>query len=230
MHFNSKRRSRRCIQDRSHNGHGNTVNQSREERFDDAATKRASLDVDREDTAPFSVSDYFWQRAESGQRSRLKMLMTNDAPPLVAPYHVNVAYDGGSRSRLGIHDGTVSCLRSGWLVAASELSPQGKPWYLLRYVLGHPRRCRIARPSCSLFSDRSPRASSHGESGEPSKERRGRLAVVPFPRGACLVASRESFHVRGVAAFCRVSVRPSACTKDTSSRSRQLIRARTLSQ
>jgi len=82
------------------------------------------------------------------------MLTTNGASPLVASYHVN-----GLRWRF-----TKSTRYPRWhsqlpkvrLASrkASKLSPQGKPWYFLRCVLGRPRRA--ARPShagqCRPFS------------------------------------------------------------------------------
>ena len=85
------------------------------------ATKRPS-------SAPFSVSDYFWQQAE---RVELSPKNAYDQWRIVIGRACTTwtAYVGGSQSRLNIHDGTVSCLRSSWPVAASEFSPQGKPTF-----------------------------------------------------------------------------------------------------
>lgn len=84
-------------------------------------TSRAScLTAYQAGSAPFSVSDYFWQQAERAELSSKNAYGQWCAAigPAVTTWTV---YSEGSRSRLSYpRYGTVSCLRSGWPVIASK--------------------------------------------------------------------------------------------------------------
>lgn len=133
---------------------------------DDPANERVSLATYQAGSTPFSVSDYFWQQAERAELSP-KNAYDQWRVAIGCSCTTWTSYGGGSRSRLGIHGGTVSCLRSGWPVAASELSPQGK--LTSCNPRDCPRRCHSARVSRkatnrSVFFRRKP--------GEPSDKRK----------------------------------------------------------
>lgn len=140
------------------------------------------------------------------------------------------AYDGGSQSRLGIHDGTVSCLRSGWLVAASNLSPQGKPWSFLRYVLGcvfvvvASRRGPAGyRPFPAFFVTwRTWRIFDYARDGKVEDSR------SLLPKNESSLFGKVSTCDDKFLHFVECQWETSGCMKDTSSRLQQDPRARTL--
>lgn len=165
----------------------------------DPTNERVSLATYQAGSTPFSVSDYFWQQAE---RAELSPKNAYDQWRAAIGWSCTTwtTYGGGSRSRLGIHGGTVSCLRSGWPVAASELSPQGK--LTSCNPRDCPRRCRSARVSRkatnrSVFFRRKP--------GEPSDKRK-KWKTRDFFFQEWVVALAMLFQARIVEKFPRLSV------------------------
>lgn len=103
----------------THSGRINTLN-----RVCWKATERLSFlrrGSNEAGSAPFSVSDYFWQQAERAElspknaydqwRATIGRRLTREQP-------TTEVHDVGHGS---IHDSTVNCLRSGWPVAASKV-------------------------------------------------------------------------------------------------------------